>query len=123
MASHDLQVVAAINHAASIDQIVQPEFKVARDGDGVQGRLIKVGASFDGAIFARMNAFFDVARAEARLKSRRLATGENASKLSWSERVQSFVQEARLKARASVAQDGVIQRFTAELTLKARRYR
>ena len=129
-ASHDLQVVAAIDHAASIDQMAQPDFKVARDGngDGVRGRLIKVGALFDGAIFARMNAFFDVARAEARLKSRRLATWEQAtretaSKLSWSERVQSFVQEARLKARASVAQDGVIQRFTAELTLKARRYR
>ena len=123
MASEDLQVVAAIDHAVLIDQMGQPDFKVARDGDGVRGRLIKVGASFDGAIFVRMNAFFDGARAEARLKSRRLATGENASKLSWSERVQSFVQEARLKARASVAQDGVIQRFTAELTLKARRYR
>ena len=125
MASHDWQVVAAIDHAASIDQMGQPDSQLARDGDGdvVLGRFIKVGASFDSTIFARMNAFFDVARAEARLKGRRLAAWESASKLSWSERVQSFVHEARLKARASVAQDGVIQRFTAELTLKARRFR
>jgi rare lipoprotein A len=127
MVSHDWQVVAAIDHAASIDQMGQLDSKVAGDGHDdnadVRGRFIKIGASFDGAIIGRINAFFDVARAEARLKGRRLAAWESASKLSWSERVQAFVHEARLKARASVAQDGVIQRFTAELTLKARRFR
>ncbi len=123
MASHDRQAVAAIDLAASVDQMGQVDSKVARDGDTVGGRLIKVQASFNGAIFARLTAFFDAARAQARSKRVGLATWEIASKLSWSERVQSFVQEARLKARASVAQDGAIQRFTAELTLKARRYR
>ena len=123
MASHDRQVITAIDHAVLVDQMGQLDSKVARDGDAVRGRLIKVGATFDGATFARLNAFFDAARAQARLKRVQLATWEIASKLSWSERLQSFVQEARLKARASVAQDGVIRRFTAELTLKARRYR
>ena len=119
------QVVAAIDQAATAedDLASQKNVDVARAAAAERGHLIKVGASFDGSAFARVAAFVEAAHAQARLKSARLAVLDAATQLSWSERAQTFVNEARLKARASVVQDGAIRRFTAELTLKARRYR
>ena len=117
------QAIAAIDHAAPVGSNDHSDMPVAQIGDTARAGIATVSARPADGIVAWLTAFIEAARVEARLKSTGLAMLDATPKLSWSERVQSFLQEARLKARASVAQDGAIQRFTAELTLKARRYR
>ncbi len=123
MESVERVVIAAIDHSSSIGPLGQQEFKIVQESDATHRGLIKIGASFDGTLFTRLTAFVEAARAEARLKNASRAAAGSLQQLSWSERLFAFAQDARFKARASVVQGGAIQRFTAELTLKARRYR
>ncbi len=115
--------IAAIEQAVPTGMVGQEDQRITQDVDVETSPAAPATIAKSASAMARLAAFIEVARVEARIKSGWSVARHERLEGTWSEQIHAFIHDARLKARASVARDGVMQRFTAELTLKARRYR
>ncbi len=116
-------VIAAMEQSVPARMVGQEDQRNSQDVDVETSPVTPTTVAKSASAMARLAAFIEAARAEARIKSGWSIARNDRLESTWGEQIHAFIHDARVKARASVVRDGVMQRFTAELTLKARRYR